>query len=120
MKPPIPPLIYRPRLPRSPPFPIPSLVQVYADRYLRLWDVLTGKCLLEVFTGHKLGESVISIAVDPAGQRIATADSAGFIKVGGQLPAMMPNRLSSCSIATTPLHPDVLSTLMVYKEILLI
>ena len=56
-------------------------LQVYADRYMRLWDIHLGQCLLDVFTGHRLGETVVSLAVDPSDRWIATADSSGFIKV---------------------------------------
>ena len=55
--------------------------QVYADRYMRLWDVHTGALVTEVFTGHRIGETVLGLAVDSSDQRIATADSAGFVKV---------------------------------------
>ncbi|KAJ9527074.1 hypothetical protein QJQ45_025214, partial [Haematococcus lacustris] len=56
-------------------------VTVGADRFLRMWSVSTGDCLVEMFTGHKLGESVVALAVQPANLSMATADSAGFIKV---------------------------------------
>lgn len=58
-------------------------LQVYADRYMRLWDVHTGALVTEVFTGHRIGETVLGLAVDSSDQRIATADSAGFVKVCG-------------------------------------
>ncbi|KAG1663156.1 hypothetical protein FOA52_006053 [Chlamydomonas sp. UWO 241] len=57
------------------------LLSVYADRYLRVWEVHGGTLLLELFTGHKLGETVIGLAVDSTNQLVATADSAGFIKM---------------------------------------
>eukprot|EP00798_Chlamydomonas_sp_ICE-L_P018383 gene18383-24853_t len=57
------------------------LVSVGADRFIRLWDTLSGTCLLENFTGHKLGETVAALAVDTSNSVIATGDSAGFIKV---------------------------------------
>ena len=72
------------------PCPLLSHLQVYADRFLRLWDINSGNCVLEVFTGHKLGETVMALAVDTADQRIATADSAGFIKVSASVPSWQP------------------------------
>ena len=65
-------------------------MQVYADRFLRLWDINSGNCALEIFTGHKLGETVMALAVDTDDQRIATADSAGFIKVSARGPLWQP------------------------------
>ncbi|KAL6759826.1 quinon protein alcohol dehydrogenase-like superfamily [Haematococcus lacustris] len=60
-------------------------VTVGADRFLRMWSVSTGDCLVEMFTGHKLGESVVALAVQPANLSMATADSAGFIKEAAAL-----------------------------------
>lgn len=68
----------------------PTPLKVYADRFLRLWDIQSGACVLEVFTGHKLGETVMALAVDNNDQRIATADSAGFIKVSRSMPLQHP------------------------------
>jgi WD40 repeat protein len=58
------------------------VMQVYADRFMRFWDVHMGNCLHQVFTGHKAGETVMSVAVDTSDQFIATGDSAGYIKAG--------------------------------------
>jgi hypothetical protein len=60
---------------------VPIPLQVYADRFMRVWDVHSGRCLMEVFTGHKMGETVMALAIDPSNQLLATADSAGYIKV---------------------------------------
>ncbi len=50
---------------------------------MRVWDVHSGRNLLEVFTGHKMGETVMAVAIEPSNRLIATADSAGCIKVRG-------------------------------------
>jgi len=57
------------------------LVSVGADRFMRFWEVHEGVCVLEVFTGHKLGETVLALAIDPKNEVVVTGDSGGFIKV---------------------------------------
>ena len=57
-----------------------TCLQVGADRIMRFWD-LSGACVAEVHTGHKLGETVVALAIDRANARAVTGDSAGFIKV---------------------------------------
>uniref|UniRef100_A0A7R9VBT3 Uncharacterized protein n=1 Tax=Chlamydomonas euryale TaxID=1486919 RepID=A0A7R9VBT3_9CHLO len=57
------------------------LFAAYADRYLRVWEVHGGTLLLEMFTGHKLGETLTALAIDSSGRLVATADTAGYIKI---------------------------------------
>lgn len=62
------------------------LVAVGADRWMRFWNVHDGTCLLQLFTGHKAGESVMAVAVDADNRTIVTGDAAGFIKVSDSWP----------------------------------
>ena len=57
------------------------LVVVYADRFMRLWDIHSHSLILECWTGHLLGETVLSLAIKEDNTRIATADSSGYIKI---------------------------------------
>lgn len=57
------------------------LLSVGADRMLRLWDALEGRLVLEVYTAHRLGESIVSLACRQDNKYIATGDSSGWMKV---------------------------------------
>lgn len=49
---------------------------------MRFWDVhVPDVPLAEVFTGHKMGETVAALALSPDNSYAVTGDSAGFIKV---------------------------------------
>jgi hypothetical protein len=56
-------------------------LQVGADRFLRLWDSVSGACLGERFTGHRMGETVTALGQSLDNTRLVTGDSYGFIKV---------------------------------------
>jgi hypothetical protein len=59
----------------------PCTPQVGADRFLRLWDSVSGACLGERFTGHRMGETVTALGQSLDNTRLVTGDSYGFIKV---------------------------------------
>ena len=47
----------------------------HADGHVRAWDVKDGRLALDFFAGHKRGESVVSVAIDPSGARKTTLES---------------------------------------------
>jgi WD40 repeat protein len=53
----------------------------HADGHVRAWDVKDGRLALDFFAGHKPGESVVSIAIDPSGERLVTGDSVGRVRL---------------------------------------
>ena len=53
----------------------------HADGHVRAWDVKDGRLALDFFAGHKRGESVVSIAIDPSGARLVTGDSVGRVRL---------------------------------------
>ncbi|MEW5310065.1 MAG: hypothetical protein WDW38_001897 [Sanguina aurantia] len=84
------------------------LVSVGADRMMRFWNVTEGDCVLEVFTGHRMGETVQALAADPINMLIATGDSAGFMKVwdmSGFESALADSTATSAAAAATAVTP---------------
>lgn len=57
------------------------LVAIGADRMLRFWDCFSGVCVVDHFTGHKQGESVVALTLAPDNMTLVTADTAGYIMV---------------------------------------
>ena len=53
----------------------------HADGHVRAWDVKDGRLACDFFAGHKPGESVVSIAIDPSGTRLVTGDSVGRVRL---------------------------------------
>ncbi|KAK9816486.1 hypothetical protein WJX72_000893 [[Myrmecia] bisecta] len=57
------------------------LVAVGADGWLRFWDAMHGRLLLECNAGHKVEESLLALCASPDNSRLVTGDSAGYIKL---------------------------------------
>ena len=53
----------------------------HADGHVRAWDVKDGRLACDFFAGHKPGESVVSVAIDPEGSRLVTGDSVGRVRL---------------------------------------
>ena len=53
----------------------------HADGHVRAWDVKDGRLACDFFAGHKPGESIVSVAIDPEGSRLVTGDSVGRVRL---------------------------------------